>query len=283
MGLASIGTDTGGSIRIPAATCGIVGLKPSRGDVPTDGVIPLSQTLDHVGPLARTVDDALMLHGVIAATDVNVELLEPRALRLRSLRGYFDSVEPAVADAYRRALDMLTKSGVTISPAEIGGTDVISDAYANIVLPEAAHWHSQFLESRAAEYSPVVHARILHGRTISVTAYFDALDTCRTLRAAVDAALAGCDAIVLPTLPIVAPLLGATGITLGASVVPVRAAMLKHTQLFNLTGHPAISLPIPVDGLPVGLQIVGRRGRTTDLGAVALVCERVLGEAPRAW
>ena len=282
MGLASIGTDTGGSIRIPAAACGVVGLKPSRGDVPTDGVIPLSLTLDHVGPLARTVGDALVLHGVIAAADVNVEPIEPRAIRLRNLGGYFDSVEPAVGDAYRRALDTLTRTGITISTAEIGGTDVISDTYANIVLPEAAHWHAPFLESRAAEYSPAVHARILHGRTISVTAYFDALDTCRTLRAAVDAALAGCDAILLPTLPIVAPLLGATAMTLGASVVPVRAAMLKHTQLFNLTGHPAISLPIPTDGLPVGLQLVGRRSRTMDLGAVALVCERVLGEAQQA-
>jgi aspartyl-tRNA(Asn)/glutamyl-tRNA(Gln) amidotransferase subunit A len=282
MGLASVGSDTGGSIRIPAAACGIVGLKPSRGDVPTDGVIPLSQTLDHVGPLARTVADALLLHGVIAAADVHLEPIEPRAIRLRKLGGYFDSVEPAVGGAYRRALEALTQAGMTISTAEIGGADIISEAYANIVLPEAAHWHAPFLDSRAAEYSPAVHARLLHGRTISVTAYFDALDTCRTLRAAVDAALAGCDAIVLPTLPIVAPLLGATAMELGASVIPIRAAMLRHTQLFNLTGHPAISLPIPVDGLPVGLQLVGRRGRTADLGAVALVCERVLSEAQRA-
>jgi aspartyl-tRNA(Asn)/glutamyl-tRNA(Gln) amidotransferase subunit A len=152
----------------------------------------------------------------------------------------------------------------------------IGAAYAEIVLPEAAQWHAPWLDTRGDAYHPAVRARVVHGRTYSAVAYLDARAFCAELHRVVDAALEDCDALVLPTLPIVAPTIGAAEIVVDPAddaAVAVRAIMLKHTQPFNLTGHPAISLPIAVDGLPVGLQLVGRARDTARLLDVAAACE----------
>jgi aspartyl-tRNA(Asn)/glutamyl-tRNA(Gln) amidotransferase subunit A len=282
MGLGSIGTDTGGSVRIPAAACGLVGLKPSFGEVPLDGVIPLSPSLDHVGPLARTVQDAAWLHAVLSG--VNLETISPpslASLRLCRLTSYFAApLDETVGAAFHAALARLTAAGTRVLEAEVAHTAVIADVYVRIVLPEAAHWHASYLETRADDYTPLVRARIEHGRTIPAASYLDAQAVRTGLRAAVDAALDDCDALVLPTLPIVAPPLGAEMITIdpagGGEPISVRLAMLKHTQLFNLTGHPAISLPMATAGLPAGLQLVGHRHATARLLEVAAACEAVL-------
>lgn len=279
MGLASIGTDTGGSIRIPAAACGVVGLKGSYGEVPTDGVIPLSASFDHVGPLAQTVADAALVWSVVASKPMP-DLAAPRAIRLRRLVGYFDRpIEPAVREGFERALAQLQASGVALANAELALAPGIVDAYVNTVLPEGAAWHAQYLDSRPNDYTPAVRARFEAGRTIPAVKYVDAAAFCRRLRAEVDALLADADALVLPTLPLTAPLLGAGDITIDPALggtMPVRSAMLKHTQPFNMSGHPAISLPLPVTGLPVGLQLVGRRDNTAGLLAIAAACEKIV-------
>jgi aspartyl-tRNA(Asn)/glutamyl-tRNA(Gln) amidotransferase subunit A len=281
MGLASIGSDTGGSIRIPAAACGVVGLKPSLGEVPTDGVVPLCQTFDHVGPLTRSVADAASLWAVLAARDnPRLDTPEPNALTLGALDGYFTTLlDSDVRAAFTSAIARLRSSSIPIEPRTIQGTEKIVDTYVNISLPEAAHWHAPTLDSRAADYQPPVRERLDFGRTISAVKYLHARDARESLARAVDAALEDCDALVLPTLPIVAPKHGAATVTMdNGESLTVRAAMLRLTQLFNITGHPAISLPIPTGGLPVGLQLVGRRDRTDALLAVAATCERVLNE-----
>jgi aspartyl-tRNA(Asn)/glutamyl-tRNA(Gln) amidotransferase subunit A len=281
MGLASIGSDTGGSDPDPAAFCGVVGLKPSQG-VPTDGVIPLSTSLDHVGPLARSVGDAAVLWSVLAARPLP-DLTRPaaRPLKLARLRGYFDRpVAPEVRDAFERALDRLIRAGAIISDVELPATAGILEAYVNVVLPEGAAWHARYLDTRGGDYHPVVRARFESGRQIPAVKYLDGLAFCRQLRQDVDARLAGHDAIVLPTLPITAPLLGADDITIDPAAgdrTPVRTAMLKHTQPFNMSGHPAISLPVPAAGLPVGLQLVGGLNDTAGLLATAAACEAILG------
>ena len=279
MGLASIGTDTGGSIRIPAAACGVVGLKGSLGEVPTDGVIPLSTSFDHVGPLAQTVADAALVWSVVASRPMP-DLAAPRAIRLRRLVGYFDRpIEPAVREGFERALGQLQASGIALTNAELSLAPGIVDAYVNTVLPEGAAWHAQYLDSRPNDYTPAVRARFEAGRTIPAVMYLAAAAFCRRLRAEVDALLADADALVLPTLPLTAPLLGAGDITIDPALggtMPVRSAMLKHTQPFNMSGHPAISLPLPVAGLPVGLQLVGRRDNTAGLLAIAAACEKIV-------
>jgi aspartyl-tRNA(Asn)/glutamyl-tRNA(Gln) amidotransferase subunit A len=281
MGLASIGTDTGGSVRIPAAVCGVVGLKPTYGEIPTDGVVPLSTSLDHVGPIARTVQDCAWLFAVLAgAAPRTIERRDPRTLTLVRPDGYFDAlVETPVRAAVDRAIARLQAAGVSVKPGAIAGTDAITKAYLPLVVAEAADWHTPYLDARADRYTPPVLDRIRLGRTTLAVDYLAARRMQGTLAAHVDVALAGADALVLLAVPLVAPTLGATDVRLDPSsdaTLPIRSAMLRLTQLFNLTGHPAISIPIPVDGLPVGLQIVGRRGRTMDLLAVAAACERAL-------
>jgi aspartyl-tRNA(Asn)/glutamyl-tRNA(Gln) amidotransferase subunit A len=287
MSLASIGTDTGGSIRIPAAACGIVGLKPSRDDVPTDGVVPLSPTLDHVGPLTRCVQDAAWIWSVLAAQPVPAtDTRPPGRVRVKILGGYFRSpLAPAVQAPFDRSIERLRAAGIDISVGEIAATEIIATVYVNLVLPEAAHLHRHWLDTRAESYTPAVRARLESGRQIPAVAYFEAMEARQMLRQAVDAALDDSDALVLPTLPIVAPPIGVGEIEIDPARperVPVRTVMLKQTQLFNITGHPAISLPLATSGLPVGLQLVGRREDTPGLLAVASMIEGVLerGQTP---
>jgi aspartyl-tRNA(Asn)/glutamyl-tRNA(Gln) amidotransferase subunit A len=278
MGLASVGTDTGGSIRIPAAACGIVGLKPTHGEVPTTGVIPLSTTLDHVGPLALTVQDAAWMWAVLAGRPPGrIEAAGIGTLRLKRIDGDFDTMTAEVGQVLAGALDALAGAGCTITSGTLAGAATTPSVYANIVLPEAAHWHRPLLETRGGDYTPAVRERIERGLTITAVSYLEARDAGLALRQAVDAALDGCDALVLATLPLVAPPLGASDVEVrDGRTLPVRAAMLGHTQLFDITGHPAISLPIRTGGLPVGLQLVGRRGDTARLLAVAAACETMV-------
>ena len=282
MGLASIGTDTGGSIRIPAAACGVVGLKPSIGEVPTTGVIPLSTSFDHAGPIALTVADAGLVWAALAGQQVRPVVPKP-AVSLRRLIGYFDRpVEPAVRSAFERALGTLRRAGVSLSDGELPSAAGIMDAYVNIVLPEGAAWHHSYLDTRGGDYTPLVRARFEAGRAIPAIKYVEARAFCQRLQTEVDIALAGVDALILPTLPILAPVHGTEDMTVDPAVggrTPVRSVMLKHTQPFNMSGHPAISIPIGGAALPVGLQLVGRRDDTAGLLTIAAACERILGSA----
>jgi aspartyl-tRNA(Asn)/glutamyl-tRNA(Gln) amidotransferase subunit A len=281
MGLASIGTDTGGSIRIPAAACGIVGLKPSFGEVPTDGVIPLSPSFDHAGPLACSVQDAAWMWQVLTGRPIApVTAAVPSTMRLARVVGYFDVLANDVRQSLQEALDKLRAAGVQIHEVTIDGTADIMTAYVNTVLPEGAEWHGRYLDAQGDDYTPTVRERFKSGRAISGVDYLTARRTCARLRDAVDAAFGSADALVLPTLPIVAPPLGASDIAMeDRSTLPVRTAMLRHTQLFNMTGHPAISLPIARAGgrsLPAGLQLVGRRDATALLLSSAAACAGVI-------
>jgi len=237
MGLASLGSDTGGSIRIPAAACGVVGLKPSRGEVPLDGVVPLCATFDHVGPITRSVADAASIWAVLAGcAGPRIEPPPPSAVTLGALGGYFTALLASeVRAAFESAIGQLRASGVVIAPKIVEGTDTVIDTYTNISLAEAANWHAPTLDTRAADYQPPVRERLEKGRTISAVSYLHALEMRKVLMRAVDFALDGCHALVLPTLPIVAPLLGSTDVAMdtGEKLV-VRAAMLRLTQLFNV-------------------------------------------------
>lgn len=286
MGLASIGTDTGGSIRIPAAACGVVGLKPSAGEVSNDGIVPLSPTLDHAGPLALSVQDAAWIWQAIAGHPFAAITARPvEQLTLLRPRGYFDApVEPAVREAFESALAELAAAGTSVVDVELPEASALGPAYVDLALPEAAHWHGSRLDDRADAYSPTVHARIMHGRTISAVAYLEALAVRARLTEACATLLDDhrADAFVLPTLPITAPQIGTTEISIDGVTTPVRGIMLKHTQPFNFTGQPAISLPIKASGLPVGLQLAGRRAATADLLEVAAAVEGCLARSRRS-
>jgi aspartyl-tRNA(Asn)/glutamyl-tRNA(Gln) amidotransferase subunit A len=272
----AVGTDTGGSIRIPSAACGIVGMKPTFGELPMEGIVPLSPSLDHVGPMARGVVDAAMLFQVMKGQQPTGVLNAPRRLVLGVPGPYFcDRVDDEVAAALARARESLESSGHETVNVEIEHAGWTPDVYLHIVLPEASSYHAPLLERHASSYSPGVRLRLEMGRYVLAEDYLRALDLRNALRLRVDQALDGCDALLLPTLPIGAPPLGAGTVDVGGRSEPVRGAMLRLTQLFNLTGHPSIALPAGTgrDGLPRSLQLVGQRNATERLLAIAAAVE----------
>ena len=299
MALASIGTDTGGSVRIPAAACGVVGLKPTFGELSCDGVVPLARTLDHVGPLALTVGDAAVVYRVLAAggrapaaeDDAAGGDGRAGAVRLGLPRRYFlDHLDAAVRAAFEAAVGRLQAAGARVAPVAIPHAAEIAGAYRRTQLREAAAAHAATLRTRAGEYSPAVRRRLEQGLSVGRAEYERAQQMRALLRREVDAVLAGRQALILPTLPIPAPRLDAADTQADAAAGPagdaggeaaggrpdgVRALMLRLTQLFNLTGHPAISIPCGAtpDGLPCAVQLVGRRGATGRLLELAARCE----------
>jgi aspartyl-tRNA(Asn)/glutamyl-tRNA(Gln) amidotransferase subunit A len=286
MGFASIGTDTGGSIRIPAAVCGCVGLKATIGELPGDGIIPLSRTLDHVGPIARSVADAWLLYRAMAGNR-NLPTLRSRGaparpLRLGLLKPYFmDVLDDDVAVAFGGALERLGAAGVSISERAVRHAADTPAIYLHLQLPEASAYHAPTLEAYPDRYTAPVRQRLELGRYVLAEDYVRARLGAEVLRHEVDAALADVDALVLPTVPITAQPIGSTSLTVSGLALPVRALMLRLTQLFNITGHPAISLPCgrPAGGLPAGLQLVGRRGGTPQLLTLAAAVEEVVGSS----
>jgi aspartyl-tRNA(Asn)/glutamyl-tRNA(Gln) amidotransferase subunit A len=278
MGLASIGSDTGGSIRIPAAACGVVGLKPSLRDVPTGGVIPLSPTLDHVGPLTRTVEDTRVLWRVLAdRAGVARTPVAPTGVRLAVLDGLFtEHVDETVASAFARALSQLAHYGATITHVSMAGLDTVPTTYAHLVLPEGAAWHATWLDERPGDYFPIVRSRLEAGRKMLAVDYLHARQRRHRLRQTVDDLLKGVAAIVLPTIPVVAPLVGQDEVELHGQRAPTRPLLLRNTQLFNITGHPAITLPINEGGWPVGFQLVGHINETPALLDLAEACEAII-------
>ncbi|HVD90908.1 MAG TPA: amidase [Vicinamibacterales bacterium] len=282
----SVGTDTGGSIRIPAAACGITGLKPTFGEISAEAVVPLSATLDHVGPMARTVGDTALLFHAMLDGDPRFDRVPPDAdgpLWLgMPLPYFFDKLEDDVARLVMDARAALERAGHIVSDVSIAHAERTADVYLHIVLPEASWYHAPLLRDHAGQYSPGVRLRLEMGGYILAEDYLRAMHARTVLRRAVDRALEGLDALVLPALAIPAPPLGASSVAVGKTTEPVRAIMLRLTQLFNVTGHPAIAIPCGQgrDGLPRGLQLVGHRGGTERLLAVAAAVERqIIGGA----
>jgi aspartyl-tRNA(Asn)/glutamyl-tRNA(Gln) amidotransferase subunit A len=288
MALATLGTDTGGSIRIPAAACGIVGLKPRHGELPTDGIVPLSRRLDHVGPLARTVADASLVYhalrgGLQNPAKAGSHVLRHPApvpisgLRLAVPRGYFfELLDDEVRARFDEALDRLRAAGARTTDINIRHASLTPAVYLHLVLADAAAYHAATLERMPERYTPPVRLRLEMGRYVLAEDYARALEGQEILRREVDSALAGHAALVLPALPIPAPPIGAASVQVGAVAEPVRNLMLRQTQLFNVTGHPAIALPAGNTraGLPCSVQLVG--AETDELLPVALACEAQL-------
>jgi aspartyl-tRNA(Asn)/glutamyl-tRNA(Gln) amidotransferase subunit A len=270
----SIGTDTGGSIRIPAAACGIVGLKPTAAEVTCEGIVPLSTTCDHVGPMTRTVRDARLMFEVLTGEPVPLTS-EERPLTFGVPSGYLlERLDPDVRRALGRVETALKAAGHSTRRVRIERAEITPDIYLHIVLAEAARYHAPLVETHAALYSPGVRLRIEMGRYILAEDYVRAMELRPLLTRSVDAALETCDALLLPALAIPAPVLGTETVEFDGSQEPIRAAMLRLTQLFNITGHPAIAIPAgrTPSGLPIGMQLVGARQRT---GTLLNIAERV--------
>jgi aspartyl-tRNA(Asn)/glutamyl-tRNA(Gln) amidotransferase subunit A len=268
----SIGTDTGGSIRIPASLCGIVGLKPTIGRVNTDGTVPLSPRLDCVGPLARTAQDAAFLMDPIlvrAKREPRLDSacgawLKPRKFKLGlPSEFFFDVISSDVLHIFHAALHSLCKLGAKIENVSMPLLDETEDAGNQIAWPEATHYHQQagWFPGRAVEYGEDVRMRLEMGATVSATVYLQALELRDKFIQQLHLAMAdaGVDALVVPTTPIAAPLINEETTRINESDYPTRALLLRNNRPANLAGVPAISIPcgFTAAGLPIGIQLIG--------------------------
>ncbi len=288
----SIGTDTGGSIRIPASLCGVVGVKPGIGRVSAEGVVPLSPRLDFVGPLARTVADAtLLLDPIFARGKHDPSLLSARKSPTRSSKRlklgipkefFFDVISEDVDVAFRNAIRALQKQGATVKEVSIPLLTETEEAGNQIAWPEATHYHQQegWFPARSAEYGEDVRSRLEMGTKVSAIAYLRALATRDTFihqfhRAMADA---GVDALVVPTTPIAAPLIGEESTPIGKADHATRALLLRLNRPANLAGIPAISVPCGAtsSGLPIGLQLIGAVNNEPLLLQVAQVAQALM-------
>jgi len=262
----SIGTDTGGSIRIPASLCGIVGLKPGLGRVSAEGAIPLSTTLDFVGPMARTVADVALLFEAIAIPEkVN---RRPPAARSQNLRlgipkhFFLDVVSPEIQQAFESSLVTLKKLGAKLKEVSLPYLKETEDAGNQIAWAEATHYHQQagWYPLHAADYGDDVRSRLEMGEKVSALDYLRALDLREKFIAGFHLALLEneVDALVTPTTPIAAPLIGEENISIAGKDHSTRALLLRLNRPANLGGIPAISVPCGLTpaGLPAGLQFL---------------------------
>jgi aspartyl-tRNA(Asn)/glutamyl-tRNA(Gln) amidotransferase subunit A len=281
MAPAALGTDTGGSVRIPAGACGVVGVKPTYGEVRVDGVVPLSRSLDHIGVFARSVAGAWAIYRALAPQG---ERAPSRAASIEGLQlgvpsAYFcDLLDDEVRLRFDEAVALLQRAGARVDAVDIPHSALTPAVYVHIHSTEAFEYHARMLDETGHRYTASVRRRLETGRYVLAADYVRAQKAREHLRHEVDAALGLRDALVLPGLPIPAPPIGVESVSIAGSDQPVRAMMLRCTQLFNLTGHPAVSLPCGSTSqhLPCGLQLVGRRHETEALMSVALAVERVL-------
>ena len=273
MAAAGLGTDTGGSCRIPAAMCGTAGFKPTARRISRRGVVPLSFSLDSVGSLANTVSCCAVLDAVMAGDAAIPELPERplAAMRIAVLRNYvFDGADDQVANAFDRALAKLSSAGASLSELTIGELDQLPDinAKGGLASAEAFTWHRAMLATRAADYDPRVRVRIEKGAGQSAADYIETLQQRRRLIEAVDAGTEGVDALIYPTVPCIAPTLDAFADD--GQYARSNALALRNPSITNFLDRCAVSIPIHRPGdAPVGMNLMGRTMGDRELLAVA--------------
>lgn len=280
MAVAAVGTDTGGSVRIPSALCGLTGFKPTARRVPTQGVLPLSTTLDSVGPLAASVRCCAIVDAVLAGQAVPpraaVELLDVRLAIPTDL--VLDEVDDAVGAAFEAACRALTRAGARIRRIRVPEFGELPALHAKGTLPaaEAWAWHRGHIERHAAAYDPRVVSRIQLGERISAADYIDLLAARRRWIAAVRARVAGFDALLMPTVPQVAPLMDPL-VADEAAYFRANGLMLRNPTLINFLDGCALSLPCQAPGqAPVGLMLAGLADSDAHILALGQAAEAAL-------
>ena len=243
----AVGTDTGGSIRIPASFCGVVGFKPKLGSIDTTGVVPLSRSLDTVGPLATDVIGAARAYSMMSGEAMPQEPI--RKPRLAIPKGWVADLDEETARAWQ-----LVSAG--LPEVEFVAREPLYSISLTVLQVEASTYHRRWATECPEKYGADVLGHIRRGLEILAVDYAEALAALVELRAQAMRAMDGIDALLLPATAIVAPLISASA--------EVREPITRYTRPFNATGQPVVTLPAPVRGLPVGIQVVGR----TNGGAI---------------
>jgi aspartyl-tRNA(Asn)/glutamyl-tRNA(Gln) amidotransferase subunit A len=267
----SIGTDTGGSIRIPASLCGVVGLKPGLGRVNTDGVIPLSPTLDFVGPMTRTAEDAAHLLEPIFVRGTTERRMRPGRLPSSRARRpclgipkefFLEILDPEVTAIFQETLQILKKRGAELKEVSTPRLQETEEAGNQIAWVEATLYHQQagWFPGRSEDYGEDVRKRLEIGTKVTAIDYLRAMEFRERFKAIFHDTLStnGIDALVVPSTPITAPKIGEESVTINGASYPARALLLRPNRPANLAGVPAICLPggLTRSGLPVGIQFI---------------------------
>jgi aspartyl-tRNA(Asn)/glutamyl-tRNA(Gln) amidotransferase subunit A len=283
MAIGALGTDTGGSCRIPAAVCGIVGYKPTAKRIPTDGVLPLSFSLDSVGPLAATVACCATLDAIMAGEPPD-EIVPFRldGLRLAAPQTLvLDDMDSTVAGTYAGALSRLSKAGAKI--IDIALTELNDIATINrrggLAASEAYAWHHRLIERKGALYDPRVLSRIMRGKDQDAAHYIELTRARADLIRRIAAISGQYDALVMPAVPIVAPALASLETEENFHTTNLR--VLRNTTVANVLDRCAISIPCHRGGdAPVGLMLVGEHGADSRLFAIAAAVEAAISPGP---
>jgi aspartyl-tRNA(Asn)/glutamyl-tRNA(Gln) amidotransferase subunit A len=272
----ALGTDTGGSVRIPACLCGVTGVRPTTGRVSTAGVVPVSWTYDTVGPLARSAEDCALILEAISGHDRadpgSARVPVPRyteelgigidGLRVGVVSHLFDEalVDPRIAAAAESAIAELAALGARIEHVDAGFVRRAEVAQQLVMLPEAAEVHLRWLRTRYAEYGPDVRARLLAGVLLPASAPITGQRARRALVEQARPLFERFDVLVAPQMPVVAPRIDDLTVEVGGEQVPYRTALIPFNSPWSCLGLPVVSVPCGfVDALPVGLAVVGRR------------------------
>lgn len=277
--LGGLGSDTAGSVRIPAALSGCVGFKPTRGRIPLDGVLPLAPSLDHLGVLARTVDDAALLMDALAAP---AAAEPPRRLRVGWLGGWFGAV---LAPEVRATLDIvrarMEEAGVEVVDIAIPDEPLMPEAPLARIVREAGAFHRAAFQEHPELFGPDIAAlmRLPEPSADQVERQEAAL--ARTV-AALRSALDDCDVLACATVPVTAPPIGAGTVTIDGREWPIELVLTRLTAPFNAAGLPVVSVPVGLaGGLPIGLQLAGGALRDATVLAAGRLVERLIPPLPR--
>ncbi len=288
---AALGSDTGGSIRLPAHFCGVSGLKTTVGLISRAGAMPLSQSLDTVGPMARTVEDCALLTGLMAGADPADPTCASRpvpdylAATRAGIAGrtigiptsfYVDDLDPEVAEAMDEAIVTFARAGARIVPVDLTDQARLSAASIIVLLSEAAAFHAEGLAHRPQEYGDQVRARIENGFAIPAVTYLEALRWRGPALAAHLAAVKGIDAVLAPGAPVPAPTIAETDLGAAPHAEAMMQRLTRFTRPVNYLGLPAVSLPAGFTkaGLPVGLQLMGKPFGEADILAIGAAFQR---------
>jgi aspartyl-tRNA(Asn)/glutamyl-tRNA(Gln) amidotransferase subunit A len=260
MGLGSLGSDTGGSIRCPAALCGLTGLKPTYGLVSRKGVLPLSWSCDHVGPIARTAEDCRLILEVIAGAPVSRPAVSLKGLRVGVLQSQREAVrEEEVGALFDAAVGELERQGALVQTLDLPEEGLANDIGTLILYAEAFAVHGQMLRQTPELFGPDVRGRLQTAAFVSAGKYIDAQRARPKVTAQILDRMSAFDVVVSPTVPVSAPTIELTAPIADGALDP-RMVLLRNTRLADVTGQPAISVPcgFTSTGLPVGLQIMGQ-------------------------
>jgi aspartyl-tRNA(Asn)/glutamyl-tRNA(Gln) amidotransferase subunit A len=255
----TLGTDTGGSIRIPACFCGVTGLRPTSGLVPNEGLVAVAPTFDTIGPIARSASDCALLLDAVAGTRTDLDS-GVDGLRIGIVEALLAQADPAIAAATEAAVGELARLGARVERADVPRLEEAGTIQQLLMLPEASSVHLPWLRARLGDYGPDVRARLLAGLLLPATAYPTGVRLRRRYVDGLRRVFDRFDLLAAPAMPVLAPRIGEETVRVRGEEQPYRLALIPFNSPWSLGGLPVASVPCGfVEGLPVGLALVGRR------------------------